>query len=91
MTPPTIAPTPGLDSGAVDDAEDNVAVEEAIDPAVVAADVAATVGRVVEMGEEEGRPEEVEVGFSFWVVPSLKNTPRPLLQHSDPREPSPQQ
>ena len=88
MTPPTIAPKLGLGSGAVGDVEDNVAVEEATDPAVEAVDV------VVKMGEEmveEGRLEEVEVGFSFWVVPSLTNTPRPLLQHSDPREPSPQQ
>ena len=80
MTPPTIAPTldPDSSDGAGDDSEAGEAV-------------VGSVGVLAEAVAEEVPSEAVGVGFSFWVVPSRIKTPRPSLQQSEPRAPSPQQ
>lgn len=92
ITPPAIAPVLFLDVCGEEVGVGN----DGVDPA--AGDVvtpAATVAGV-ETGSDDGdvTVEElvvVVVGLAFWVVPSLRKTPRPSLQQLKPREPSPQQ
>lgn len=62
------------------------AVEDVVTPAAAVAGV--------ETGSDDcdvAVEELVAVGLAFWVVPSLRKTPRPSLQQLKPREPSPQQ